>query len=61
MIETFTSTNNLNYPQHEQENAQEIEGLEKVFYESIKSQLNTLKKDPSDDCISRILAYSRAK
>lgn len=61
MIETSTSTNNLNYPQRQQENADDVEGLEFLFYENIKPQLNKLKKDPSEDSISKILAYSRAK
>jgi hypothetical protein len=61
MIETFTSTNNLNYPQHEQENAENVDGLDSMFYEGIKSQLNTLKKNPSEESIAKILAYSRAK
>lgn len=61
MIETFTSTNNLNYPQHEQENAENVDGLDSMFYESIKSQLNMLKKSPSEESIAKILAYSRAK
>lgn len=61
MIETFTSINNLNYSQHGQENAEDVEGLEAVFYENIKSQLNMIKKDPSDESIERILAYSKAK
>lgn len=61
MIETFTSTDNLNYPQHEQENADDVDGVDAVFYENIKSQLNVLKKDPSDDSIAKILAYSRVQ
>ncbi len=61
MIETFTSTNNLNYSQREQGKAEDVEGLDKVFYDNIKSQLNTLKRDPSDDSIEMILAYSRSK
>ncbi len=61
MTETFTSINNLNYPQHGQENTEDVEGLDAVFYENIKSQLNMIKKDPSDESISRILAYSKAK
>ena len=61
MIETFTSINNLNYPQREQENAEDVDGLDSVFYENIKSQLNTLKRDPSDESVSKILAYSRSK
>ncbi len=61
MIETFTSINNLNSPQHGQENAEEADGLDLVFYESIKSQLNRIKRDPSEESISRILAYSKKK
>ena len=61
MIETFTSTNNLNYPQHEQENTDDVDGLDSIFYESMKSQLNVLKKDPSEESIAKILAYSKAK
>lgn len=61
MTETFTSTNNLNYPQPEQENADEVDGLEAIFYENMKPQLDMIKKNPSDESIAKILAYSRAK
>jgi len=61
MIEISTSTNNLNYPQREQKDAEEVGGLEYVFYENIKSQLDLLKKEPSDDSIAKILAHSRGK
>ena len=61
MIETFTSINNLNYPQHGQQNAEDVEGLDAVFYENIKSQLDMIKMEPSDESISKILAYSKAK
>ena len=63
MMETFTSIDNLNYPQQKQENTADsnVEGLDSVFYDHIKSQLNTLKKDPSDETITRILAYSKSK
>lgn len=61
MIETFTSIDNLNYPQHEQENAENVDGLDSMFYENIKSQLNMLKREPSDESLAKILAYSRAK
>ncbi|WP_316818844.1 hypothetical protein [Pedobacter nyackensis] len=61
MIETFTSIDNLNYPQRGQENAENVEGLDFMFYENIKSQLNTLKKEPSEESLAKILAYSRAK
>lgn len=61
MIETFTSPNELNYPQHEQQNAKDVEALDSVFYESIKSQLDMIKKDPSEDSVAKILAYSKSK
>ena len=61
MIETFTSINNLNYPQQGHENAEDVEGLDAVFYENIKFQLNMIKKEPSEESVARILAYSKAK
>nr|WP_121270968.1 hypothetical protein [Pedobacter schmidteae] len=61
MIETFTSINNLNYPQHGQENPEPVDGADDMFYENIKSQLNMLKRDPSEESIAKILAYSKAK
>lgn len=61
MIETFTSIDNLNYPRREQENTENVEGVDAVFYENIKSQLNMLKRNPSDESLAKILAYSKAK
>lgn len=61
MIETFTSINNLNYPQRGQENPEQADGADDMFYENIKSQLNMLKRDPSEESIAKILAYSKAK
>lgn len=61
MMETFTSIDNLNYPQQRQDgiSATDVEGLDSMFYDHIKSQLDMLTKDPSDDTIAKILAYSK--
>jgi hypothetical protein len=61
MMETFTSINNLNYPQHDHENFDVNEGADLLFYDNIKFQLNMLKKDPSDESIAKILAYSKTR
>lgn len=63
MMETFTSTDNLNYPQQKRENTPDgdVEGLDSMFYDHIKSQLDRLKKDPLDETITKILAYSKSK
>ncbi|TCC97978.1 hypothetical protein [Pedobacter psychroterrae] len=63
MIETSTSFNKLNYPQSKQENmpAEDLESCDLVFYDTIKSQLDSLSKNPSDETISKILAYSKAR
>lgn len=61
MIETFTSINNLNYPQQDQQNTEGVDGQDSIFYENIKSQLDTLKKEPSEESVAKILAYSRSR
>jgi formate-dependent nitrite reductase cytochrome c552 subunit len=61
MMKTFTSINNLDHSQHNQENSDKVEMKDAMFYESIKSQLDMLKRDPSEESISKILAYSRIK
>ncbi|MEJ2881238.1 hypothetical protein [Pedobacter sp. GR22-6] len=62
MIKTSTSVNKLNYPQQKQEilPAQDLEANDLVFYESIRAQLDSLTKSPSDEIISKILAHSKA-
>lgn len=62
MMETFTSIDNLNYQQQKQENstADETEGIDTMFYDHLKTPLNALKKDPADETIARILAYSKS-
>lgn len=63
MIETSTSVNKLNYEQSKQEimPAEDLDSCDLVFYNAIKPQLNSLSKNPSDETISKILAYSRAR
>jgi len=63
MIETSTSVNKLNYPQSKQENmpAADLDTCDLVFYDTIKSQLDSLSKNPSDETISKILAYSKSR
>ncbi|TKC03753.1 hypothetical protein [Pedobacter frigoris] len=63
MIKTSTSVNKVNYTQQNQEinPAENVEALDLMFYDSIKPQLNRLTKNPSDETISKILAYSKAK
>lgn len=63
MIKTSTSVNKLNYSHSKQEElpAADVEAQELMFYENIKSQLDSLSKNPTDETISKILAYSRAK
>lgn len=63
MIKTSTSIDNLSYPQQNRENspAEDVEAHDLMFYENIKSQLDSLTKNPSDETIDKILAYSRAR
>ncbi|HKG05525.1 MAG TPA: hypothetical protein VKB19_03665 [Pedobacter sp.] len=63
MIETSTSVNKLNYePSKQQEMPVEDLGTQDiVFYENIKAQLDSLNRNPSEETISKILAYSRKK
>lgn len=63
MIETSTSINKLNYEQSKQENmpAEDLDLFDLMFYDNIKSQLNSLSRIPSDETITKILTYSRSK
>ena len=38
-----------------------IDTSDLAFYQSLKPQLDALSKNPSDDTISKILAYSKKK
>lgn len=64
MTKTSTSKTNVNLPTQnmfqsttDNESDAEID----LFYDQIKSKLDGLIKNPSDDTISRILAYSKTK
>lgn len=61
MMETFTSVNNQNYLQSKQEKAP-VEDLESLnaLHVQMRSQLNVLIKDPSNESIQQILNYSKA-
>lgn len=63
MMETSTSVNKLNYEQSRQEGmaVEDLESYDLMFYNNIKSQLDQLSKAPSDETISKILAYSASK
>ncbi|HMI04246.1 MAG TPA: hypothetical protein VK541_17290 [Pedobacter sp.] len=63
MMETSTSVNKLNYEQSKQQEmlVEDLEAHDIVFYENIKTQLDGLSRNPSDETVSKILAYSRAK
>ena len=63
MMETFTSINNSNFAQPGLENlsAADVEPDDLAFYESIKSPMNHLMRDPDEETVNRILAYSRNK
>lgn len=64
MTKTSTSKTNVNLPTQnmfqsttDNESDAEID----LFYDQIKGKLDRLIKNPSDDTINRILAYSKTK
>jgi hypothetical protein len=62
MMKTSTSVNQFNYEKSMMESAIEnIDTSDLAFYENIKLQLDALSKDPSEETISKILAYSKKK
>ena len=63
MTKTATPTNLASSPNSKptEKVLFEAEQQDELFYNSIKSQLNELIKSPSDETISKILAYSRNK
>lgn len=63
MTKTSTPENPANFAEQEaiQTVSDETEQRNELFYNSIKPQLNQLIKDPSDETINKILAYSRKK
>lgn len=62
MIETSTpATNSLPKTKAESSfNADDLGEDEQSFYSSIKSDLNTLARNPAEKTISRILDYSKS-
>ena len=63
MTKTSTSTNLVSSPsaQPSEKLAAEAEQQDELFYNSIKPQLDKLVKNPMDETINKILAYSRNK
>lgn len=63
MTKTSTSTNLVSSPKLQPSGslAAEAEQQDELFYNSIRSQLDKLVKDPADETISKILAYSKNK
>ncbi|WP_131535397.1 hypothetical protein [Pedobacter nototheniae] len=63
MTKTSTSKQNVNLPQNmfqlttDNDSDAEID----LFYDQIKGKLDRLIKNPQDETIDRILAYSRKK
>ncbi|TDQ08855.1 hypothetical protein [Pedobacter metabolipauper] len=60
MIKTSTSVNPLNYAHSGLDipGTNELEKKDVQFYDSLRPHLDQLAKDPSDDVIAKILAYS---
>jgi hypothetical protein len=62
MTKTSTTTNLVSSPSSPLEVTMDsAEQQDELFYNSIKTQLDELVKDPSDETIDRILAYSKGK
>lgn len=63
MTKTSTPTNLASSPNTKLRDRAlaEAEQQDELFYNSIKSKLDELIKDPSDETISKILAYSKNK
>jgi hypothetical protein len=60
MMKTSTSINQFNCEKSMMESAIEnIDTSDLAFYETIKLELDALSKNPSDETISKILAYSK--
>jgi hypothetical protein len=63
MIKTLTSTNHVNHL-HEQPEPFKTELMDESvssFYEMLKPELNKLIRNPSEETINSILAYSKKK
>ncbi|KIO76949.1 hypothetical protein TH53_12065 [Pedobacter lusitanus] len=62
MITTSTPISNSHYLNQHAENisSEYFNDLDLMFYESIKSQMDLLNKNPDEETISKILAYSKS-
>jgi len=56
---TITNQNCLN-PSVENLSSEFFNDLDLMFYESIKPQMDQLNRNPEEETISRILAYSKS-
>lgn len=63
MVTTSTSIYNHHHFQQksEQLDADLFEEIDPFFYENIKKELDYLVKDPSEEVVNKILAYSKTK
>ena len=63
MIKTSTPINLASSPQAQpvQKVEDEADQQDELFYNSIKPQLDKLIKNPTDETITKILAYSKKK
>ena len=62
MMTTSTPINNPNYLNQNSESlsSETFNDLDLMFYENIKPQLNQLNRNPDEETIAKILAYSRS-
>lgn len=63
MTKTSTSNQFVNFTQNptDVKAVDEPDQQDELFYNSLKPRLNALIKDPSDETISKILAYAKGK
>ncbi|MGY4386328.1 hypothetical protein ACVWYN_003381 [Pedobacter sp. UYP24] len=62
MMETSTSINQLNYEKTIMESTIEnIDSVDLRFYQNLKPELDALARNPLDETINKILAYSMKK
>ncbi|WP_379084529.1 hypothetical protein [Pedobacter sp. UC225_65] len=63
MIKISTSFNTVNYQGQQQPTGETVEQTteDEMFYNSIKPQLDQLVKNPSNETIEKILAFSKKK
>jgi hypothetical protein len=61
MTKTSTPNHTVNFQNAPAQEAVDEGEQDALFYNSIKPQLNELIKDPSDETISKILAYNKKK